>query len=143
LKEAQASFPAQVGSATAARDFVERVLQGWGRHGLVEDARLLVSELVINAVVHAGSVSSVHVDDRDGTVRVEVRDESPLLPEIQPFSPSAPSGRGLMIVSALADSWGVDAAEDHKVVWFELVETNGHPVHELDGDRGAALRRAG
>jgi anti-sigma regulatory factor (Ser/Thr protein kinase) len=126
----QASFPPQLASATAARRLTERTLDAWGCEELIEDARLLVSELVINAVLHAGSPTTVQLLLDQERLRVEVRDGSPRPPVIRPHSTSSPTGRGLMIVDAIADRWGYETAADHKVIWFEL---------GVDGrERGAA-----
>jgi anti-sigma regulatory factor (Ser/Thr protein kinase) len=119
--DAHASFPAELRSATAARRFAERSL---GRIGCsdatIDDARLLVSELVINSVLHAGSPTLVTLRCEGRSIRVEVRDESPRPPVRRPFSGSSATGRGLMIVDAVADRWGYETGNDHKVVWFEL-----------------------
>ena len=115
-------FPAERESATAARRFAERTLHDWRCEALLESTRLLVSELVINAVLHAASPAHVRLRLADGRLRVEVSDDSPALPRRQPFSPTAPSGRGLRIVDALASDWGVEQRDGPpgKTVWFEL-----------------------
>jgi anti-sigma regulatory factor (Ser/Thr protein kinase) len=118
--DARASYPAELASATAARHFAEQTLSDWGCPDLVEDARLLVSELVINSVLHARSPVQLRLNLDKGILRVEVRDESPDLPVQRKYSLTAPTGRGLMIVDAVADRWGVEAADTHKVAWFEL-----------------------
>ena len=78
---------------------------------LSEIAVLLVSELVANAVLHAGTPC---------VVRVEVRDEDPRLPTVKDYGPDAVTGRGLHIIEWLSDRWGVDGDERGKTVWFEL-----------------------
>jgi anti-sigma regulatory factor (Ser/Thr protein kinase) len=89
----------------------------------VEVARLLVSELVSNAVRHgSGSVVLVVTCDSGG-VRVEVHDESPDLPFVVESGPLMEGGAGLRIVATLASSWGVDPRRDGqpgKRVWFAL-----------------------
>ena len=87
---------------------------------LSEIAVLLVSELVANAVLHAGTPCVVRVDVDDQRVRVEVRDEDPRLPTVKDYGPDAVTGRGLHIVESLSDRWGVDGDERGKTVWFEL-----------------------
>ena len=89
-----------------------------------DDARqtvgLLVSELVTNAILHVGSGVEVNVHVREsGTVRVDVRDPSRFAPRRR--DPGLDStGRGLVLLDALADRWGVDVTNDGKSVWFEL-----------------------
>ncbi|GAU67117.1 hypothetical protein SSP35_04_01980 [Streptomyces sp. NBRC 110611] len=86
---------------------------------LTEVATLLTSELVTNALVHAdgGAVVTARVGDR---LRVEVRDWAPGRPQVGPATMEGTSGRGLMLVRALADAWGIRAEGFGKCVWFEL-----------------------
>ncbi|MFJ9829721.1 ATP-binding protein [Streptomyces sp. NPDC101160] len=97
------------------------MLGGWGGPGATDVAELLTSELVTNALVHTeqGAIVTATVDPEQ--LRVEVRDFVPDLK--QPSVPPADDGthgRGLVLVQALADSWGVDRSGAGKVVWFEL-----------------------
>jgi anti-sigma regulatory factor (Ser/Thr protein kinase) len=126
--EAEAVFPAELASAARARHHTETVLRSWGCENLVEPARLLVSELVVNAVLHARSEVVLRLSLRDEVLRVEVVDCSDAPLEQRPVDPTAVSGRGLMIVDALASAWGVDAADDGKVVWFELAVDDVDPT---------------
>jgi CheY-like chemotaxis protein len=103
-----------------ARAVVRDLLGRWGFHELVDDAALVVSELVTNAVEHTDSSCAVVVNRSGGGVRIEVRDEGPGTPDPQPLSDTAEGGRGLMIVSALATAWGVDSVPPTKTVWVEL-----------------------
>jgi anti-sigma regulatory factor (Ser/Thr protein kinase) len=90
----------------------------------VDVARLLVTELVANAVLH-GSGVVILVVARDGEgVRVSVDDESPDPPVVVESRSLMEHGSGMRLVAALADSWGVDQRGDGqpgKRVWFELV----------------------
>jgi anti-sigma regulatory factor (Ser/Thr protein kinase) len=106
----------------AARRFLEDALRRWG-HGeaVVEDARLLISELVTNAVIHARSVFSVSIASWQRKLRLEVHDRSLAIPTAVRRSPDAQrGGRGLQIVAALADDWGVVRTPHGKTVWAEL-----------------------
>ena len=94
----------------------------------IDDLRLLVSELVTNSVLHgcAGPDDRVqlHVNRPDSVVRVEVCDDGGAWTEMS-RSPSLDSdepagGWGLMLVGALADSWGVECGLERTCVWFEL-----------------------
>lgn len=114
------SFPARLESATQARRFAEQTLVTWGCPELADTALLLVSELVVNAVSHASSTATVHLTLADGVLRVAVDDSSSVVPAPQVASPDDANGRGLMIVAALADRWGVESTATGKTVWFEL-----------------------
>jgi serine/threonine-protein kinase RsbW len=92
--------------------------------GRARDVRLLVSELVTNAVRHAnlasGDVILLVIDLADSTLRVEVHDPGGgFIPSAPSPDPARPSGWGLYLVAELADRWGVDS-EDRTLVWFEL-----------------------
>ncbi|MEV8532715.1 ATP-binding protein [Streptomyces sp. NPDC051211] len=91
------------------------------RTDTAEVAELLATELVTNALVHTDQGAEVCVRLADTRLRVEVRDCTARRP--RPYVPIADDGthgRGLMLVQALADAWGVDPAGAGKVVWFEL-----------------------
>ena len=88
--------------------------------GVVDDAELLVSELVTNAVVHAQTSLEVSVHVGKTAVRVEVKDDSDALPIARLPRDEAMGGRGLHLVEAIARSWGIERRELGKVVWFEL-----------------------
>jgi anti-sigma regulatory factor (Ser/Thr protein kinase) len=109
-------------SARRARRFVAQTLREWGDDDLVEAAELLVSELVTNAVLHAGSAVEVTVDGRwpGHGVRIEVQDASVAEPRLGGFDLDSVSGRGLAMVDAISARWGVDQVRTGKRVWFEL-----------------------
>lgn len=86
----------------------------------LEVATLLVSELVTNAVLHARTPVAVSVTPSATSVRVGVRDQSPALPAVRHYERTAPTGRGLQMVEALAARWGVSVDDGSKTVWFEL-----------------------
>lgn len=123
---AAATFEPVGRSVATARAFVRDTLQGWGLGEIVDDAVVLTSELVTNAVVHAGTAAEV-LCLRDGEgVRVEVVDRYPEreLPLQDPGqvlgSPDREGGRGLLLCAALASRWGVDYTAADKRVWFRL-----------------------
>lgn len=112
-------------SAALARAFVERTLGDWGCDGLVDAARLLVSELVTNAVLHARTDVDLAVVLTSRGVRVEVTDGSAAAPVMRTYEDEAMTGRGLALVEQMADRWGVDERGGGKAVWFEVDEELG------------------
>ncbi|MDJ0341639.1 SpoIIE family protein phosphatase [Streptomyces sp. H10-C2] len=123
---AAATFQPVGRSVALARAFVRDTLQGWGFSDIVDDAVVLTSELVTNAVVHAGTAADVQCLRYDTAVRVEVADryperEVPLQNAgLQLRNPDSEGGRGLVLCSALASRWGVEYTPAAKHVWFQL-----------------------
>ncbi len=122
---AAATFEPVGRSVATARAFVRDTLQGWGFSDVVDDAVVLTSELVTNAVVHAGTAADVLCLRYPASVRIEVADhyperEVPLHEGDRVSHPDREGGRGLILCSALASRWGVEYAPTHKQVWFQL-----------------------
>ena len=113
-------LPADAASVGRARRLVATAITAGGHEQLVDIATLLVSEVVTNSVLHAGTEMRLRCRRSGAGVRVEVFDRSSLLPSIRHYDAEAMTGRGLGLVSALATSWGVDREDDGKTVWFEL-----------------------
>lgn len=122
MAEATARFAAGVDSPRAARRFVTGVLGRRPYLGLVapDEAKLVVSELATNAVIHAGSPFSVTVARHGPAIRISVRDWNDAAPIVRNGGPLARSGRGLRLVEAIADDWGVERDPDGKTVWADL-----------------------
>ncbi|MFI2303600.1 SpoIIE family protein phosphatase [Actinacidiphila glaucinigra] len=122
---AAATFEPVGRSVATARAFVRDTLQGWGFSEVVDDAVVLTSELVTNAVVHAGTAADVQCLRFDSAVRIEVSDryperELPLHDAKKQIHPDHEGGRGLLLCSALASRWGVEYTAANKHVWFRL-----------------------
>ncbi len=123
---AAATFEPVGRSVAVARAFVRDTLHGWGFADVVDDAVVLTSELVTNAVIHAGTAADVTCLRYDTAVRVEVADhyperEVPLQSRGRQFRDSDnEGGRGLMLCAALANRWGVEYTPAGKDVWFQL-----------------------
>ncbi|MGZ8766185.1 MAG: ATP-binding protein [Acidimicrobiia bacterium] len=116
-------LPATSASPGVARRFVGAVLRRWQTDSAtVEDAQLLVSELVTNAVVHASSEVRLSVSVRGERLRVEVADRDSRLPRMRAVESESTEGRGLGIVDGVADAWGSDSRPGGKAVWFELAQ---------------------
>ncbi len=117
---ALAELPSQPASPGAARRLAQAALERWNCVGALETITLLVSEVVTNAVLHAGSDLSVAVRLLPATVRIEVTDDSSDPPVRRRPDPGSPGGRGLVMVEVLSRSWGVEHHGDGKTVWFEV-----------------------
>ncbi len=130
-------FPAAPVSVGAARRFaVDRLPDE--DEDVRERVELMVSELAANCVVHAGTGFEVSVSTADDHIRVEVTDASEGRPAVRWPEPLQPRGRGLQIVRALADEWGVEASPDGrpgKTVWFTLAAPEGSPRRAPGSER--------
>ena len=104
----------------ASRDFVTRTLLDWRLSRHIPAACLVVSELVTNAMIHAGTDIDLTVSEHRQAIRVAVRDRSPDLPLERPEALDV-HGRGLTIVAGLTKAWGVLPHTDGgKAVWAVL-----------------------
>ncbi|MGH3349392.1 MAG: SpoIIE family protein phosphatase [Nocardioides sp.] len=128
VKTLSRTFEPAPTSVSEARRFARTVIVEWGLDELLDDVILLTSELVTNAVTHAGTPMTVTVVREEDRLRIDVVDRHPtrVLPVGANARPGVSEhGRGLLITSALATAWGVEYRKDHKRVWaaFGLVET--------------------
>ncbi len=123
-----ATFPPQTSSAAAARDFVGSACVDWHLEPLAEDLALVVTELVANAIRHAGTDIAVLLVRLEGGVRLEVHDGStrPLRPRSATVLDEG--GRGLLLVDALSSRFGVEGEPKGKRVWVELYLDVREPV---------------
>src|SRR5215470_15156320 len=113
------TLPAELTSASRARMLVRRRLRRWGLAELIPTAELLASELVTNAVRYAqGSIALRLV--REGGLVCEVLYDSAALPRLRHAGDEDERGRGLQVVSQLAQHWGARRTPSGKVVWCEL-----------------------
>ncbi len=90
-------------------------------HPRLDDLLLCLSEVVTNAVLHAGppiQVRGAVVESKN--IRVEVSDGSKASPVHRHPEPSSPTGRGLHLLDSLTCGWGVDITSGGKTVWFEI-----------------------
>jgi GAF domain-containing protein len=159
-------LPPDLRSVSQGRAKLAEVARVWGCPGhLLDDARVVLSELMSNGVLHARTEMRVVISRRGKGLRLEVHDESPapLLPPpklvdgpvslldeplqlelIGPRFPPAATGRGLSIVSALASAWGwYPEAGGGKIVWAELgtVEADGQGAGRGLSERQAHVMR--
>lgn len=113
------TFGCEPESVTAARRFARDALRGRSPD-VIDVVELMVSELATNSVRHARSEFELAIEDSGGQIRVEVRDSGHGQPTLQAPAPEEASGRGLRIVEAMSEAWGVIRAPDAKTVWFTL-----------------------
>ncbi len=129
---AECLLPPMARSAEQARRLVRETLELARATRWIEDAELALSEVVTNALVHAATQIRIRVTADPTRARVEVRDASPHLPVRRDYSTVSGTGRGLHLVSELADDWGAFAEGDGKVVWFEMRDAAaGQPNERL------------
>ncbi|MEW1956907.1 ATP-binding SpoIIE family protein phosphatase [Kineococcus sp. NPDC059986] len=115
-------LPPDIRAVAAAREFLRERLTAWSTDELLDEAELVLSELVTNALVHTGGGAGVALrfDGADRRLRIAVQDSSTRSPHGRDAPPDALGGRGLAIVDAVADAWGVEVAEHGKTVWADL-----------------------
>ncbi|WP_426404614.1 ATP-binding protein [Streptomyces sp. R-07] len=115
------------GVVRECRELTQRALSAWfgcaGRPGqvAVEDALLLVSEVVTNALTHGGVPYELRLDRAGGRLWVQVSDTSPVRPRPHgPHHAGRPSGHGLYLLERLSAGWGWVPRGSGKTVWFEV-----------------------
>lgn len=108
-----------------ARSFMATTLEDWRLASLVDPAVLLVSEVVTNAVLHARTPFRLELSASASALRTEVYDGSPAEPRLRPADGAATTGRGLLLLEAMASRWGWQPAGPGKMVWFELPVPGG------------------
>jgi anti-sigma regulatory factor (Ser/Thr protein kinase) len=134
--ELRVRLAADISSVPGARRFVTDGLLDWGREHLVDDAALCVTEMAANAALHSGSsYMQVAMSDLDPTVRLSVEDAGGLVPlpavtpsavravrpgDLPPVEALGTTGRGLAIVSVLAESWGIEERDEGRRIWADL-----------------------
>ena len=122
-------------SAALTRGFTAGVLEGAGWRDHVDTAVLLVSELVTNAVRHARGPCALVVNVAGDEVELSVEDGDPHVPVAGGRHRLEESGRGLLLVGALAERWGVRAVPGGKSIWFSLSRSGPRSDRKPDGAR--------
>lgn len=119
--EARLELDDDPSSVPLARSLLTQLLGQWEMEDFVDLAALLITELVANAIRHVHGACAVELTRCGDALRIAVVDSGAGMPDLQNPGISAFGGRGLHIVAALADAWGVDRLEDgSKAVWAEL-----------------------
>ncbi|MBK7621145.1 MAG: SpoIIE family protein phosphatase [Kineosporiaceae bacterium] len=120
----QAYLQPQAVSVSAARTLARQALTEWGVTARRDEIVLAVSEMVTNAVTHAGTSLTLQFDlesDLEGTrVHVAVTDRNTNLPEHLLAAPVEEHGRGVHLVELLSDRWGTSPTPEGKRVWAEF-----------------------
>ncbi|GHD71285.1 hypothetical protein GCM10010317_079820 [Streptomyces mirabilis] len=126
-------FVAEPREVSALRRIMRLHLGLWGLHEVTEAAQLCVTELVSNVITHvgAGTPTTLAVSMNGTYVRIEVQDpDTRALPTLIQAGVDSEGGRGMALVDATADRWGVQLYPDRKVTWCELStglnSPNGH-----------------
>ncbi|MGW4236357.1 ATP-binding protein [Streptomyces sp. NPDC004749] len=122
-KEWDLPFLAEAKELAGVRRVVRMHLNLWGLPELVDAAQLCVTELVTNVITHvgAGTPTTLALSMRGTRLRLEVSDpDTRALPTLLSAADEAEGGRGMSIVDAMAERWGVILRGDSKITWCEL-----------------------
>ena len=119
--EAILDLPQALSSASTARRFVTEKVTEWKLETILDDALLVASELAANAITHADSPCRIRLSLNPVALRIDVIDTGTGTPEPQPASFTKEHGRGLHLVAALTNAWGLEMVPgEGKLVWAEL-----------------------
>jgi anti-sigma regulatory factor (Ser/Thr protein kinase) len=127
-------------SPARARRFLSERSTAWSLpEPLGDQLALVASELVTNAVLHAHTPLTLTVELRDDHVRVSVRDGSSAPAALRHYRQDALTGRGLGVIAAVSQAWGVEPAVDGKVIWaeFDLAGRTSRPAEPNDQHHAA------
>ncbi|MBA3742617.1 MAG: ATP-binding protein [Sporichthya sp.] len=117
----QVVLPADTTAPRAARKFLAEACCGSHVAEVVEEAQLLVSELVTNAVRYGAPPIELQVCCAgEDQLHIRVRDSDPGTPQPRDADADAEGGRGLLLVDVVSDDWGHEDDADGKAVWFTL-----------------------
>lgn len=121
LPPSRITLPMEPTAAKQARDFLAEVCCDRHEARVLDDAQLLVSELVGNAVRHGAPPIELEVRCAGGdALQIRVRDSADDGPTPRTADADAEGGRGLALVDLLSDDWGTDPEPSGKAVWFCL-----------------------
>ncbi|MBL1103816.1 serine/threonine-protein phosphatase [Streptomyces sp. 5-8] len=115
--------PGDPEALTQARHMIRTAVRAWGAGDQADEIELVADELITNALLHTEGSAIVTLralDAAEHRLRIEVEDCSSALPRRREAGENGVSGRGLLLVDRLADSWGVEARGGGKAVWCEF-----------------------
>ncbi len=127
-------LPPRPSSVVRARHGVREVLARWEADDLEWVVSQLLSEVVTNVVLHAGTPFDLVVRRTGDRVRCEVVDGDPRPPRLRSHSLESATGRGMRLVDQLSAAWGVTRGPDGKTVWFEVAAPDEDTGTEPDLD---------
>ncbi|GGZ74710.1 ATP-binding protein [Streptomyces bluensis] len=136
------AFTAEPEEVAGLRRIMRLHLGLWGLHDVTDSAQLCVSELVSNVIAHVGpgTPATLAVSITGTYLRIEVHDpDTRALPTLVDAAVDCEGGRGMALVDALADRWGVQLHPDRKVTWCELATALTSPTGHVGGP---GVRRA-
>lgn len=113
-------LPGEPRQVAHCRRLVRDTLAAWELSPLTETVELLVSELVTNAIQHAGGEIRLRLQRDESGLLCEVCDQTRTPPELQELSATAERGRGILLVNELSRKWGHRRTASGKIVWFTL-----------------------
>jgi len=135
------ALPPVARSVVEARRHVRATLEEWELSSLSDAAQLLTSEVVTNSLLHARSAIRLTIEHTASGIRIAVTDGSAVVPSMRPRSTSATTGRGLLLLSRLADEWDTELAEGGKTVWFTLRSDRDPWADSAEADQPGEGRR--
>ncbi|OIJ88067.1 ATP-binding protein [Streptomyces colonosanans] len=132
----EVAFAAEPEEVAALRRIMRLHLGIWGLHDVVDQAQLCVSELVSNVITHVGhgTPATLAVSMNGTHLRIEIHDpDTRALPALIDADCDAEAGRGMALVDAVADRWGVQLYPDRKGTWCELATRLTSPHGHVGG----------
>jgi anti-sigma regulatory factor (Ser/Thr protein kinase) len=126
IDEISTELPLGVQAVAIARAFVGDAIRAWGAGAEdIASAELLASELVTNAVLYGYGARTIALRRESHRLRIGVSDSAPGVPTRREAGGEDEIGRGMQLVEAYAESWGVEPHDDGKAVWCEIVIAGG------------------
>lgn len=141
MREAWLTLPADLSSAAQARRFLRDALAEWGLDRYDIAGAQVLTELATNAALHARTAYTVHLRVEPDALLIEVSDSSPIRPTLRRYGPEATTGRGIALVEAMSQAWGVESGPTGKTVWCRVAADDHGPGLTGDADPTVAPRR--
>lgn len=136
-------FKAEPEEVGALRRLLRLHLGIWGLHQFIDAAQLCVSELATNVILHVGrgTPATLAVFMRGTRLRIEVHDpDTGTSPTLVDAACASEEGRGVALINAVAERWGVQRRADRKITWCELATALTSPNGHVEGN---SVARAG